>query len=70
MNIQDNIIKNIPVFDVSESIEGLVQFFMDNTYSHVAVVEGDLFLGVFNENDLEQFEVDKKILKELKTELN
>jgi CBS domain-containing protein len=61
MNIQDHIIKNIPVFKIGESIEGLVQFFMDNTYSHIAVVEEGVFLGVFNENDLEHFEVDKKI---------
>lgn len=61
MNIQDHIIKNIPLFEVDEPIERLAQFFMDNTYSHIAVVEGGLFLGVFNENDLENFEVDKKI---------
>jgi len=61
MNIQDHIIKNIPLFEVGEPIERLAQFFMDNTYTHVAVVEGDLFLGVLNENDLENFEVDKKI---------
>jgi hypothetical protein len=34
---------------------------MENTFSHIAIVEGDRFLGVFNENDLKNFEVDKKI---------
>lgn len=61
MDIQGHIIKNIPLFEVGEPIERLVRFFMDNTYSHVAVVEGGLYLGVFNENDLEHFELDKKI---------
>lgn len=61
MNIQDHIIKNIPVFKIDKPIEGLVQFFMDNTFSHIAVVEDGQFLGVFNENDLEHFEVDKTI---------
>lgn len=61
MNIQDHIIKNIPVFEVGESIERLTQFFMDNTLTHVAVVESGMYIGVFNENDLEHFEVEKKI---------
>lgn len=61
MQIQTHIITTIPVFEVNEPLEDLVQFFMENTYSHVAVVQENKFLGVFNENDLENFTVDKKI---------
>ena len=61
MQIQTHIITTIPVFNLSEPLENLVQFFMDNTFSHVAIVEGEKFLGVFNENDLENFEVYKKL---------
>ncbi|EAR02166.1 CBS domain-containing protein [Maribacter sp. HTCC2170] len=61
MQIQTHIIKGIPVFELSEPLENLVQFFMENTFSHVAIVDDSRFLGVFNENDLEHFEVDKKI---------
>ncbi len=61
MQIQSHIITNIPVFKLDDPLEKLVQFFMENTYSHIAIVEEDRFLGVFNENDLENFEVDKKI---------
>jgi len=61
MHVQDNIIKSIPVFKIDEPLEGLIQFFMDHTFTHIAVTEGNRFLGVFNENDLEHFEVDKKI---------
>lgn len=61
MQIQSHIITNIPVFKLDEPLEKLVQFFMENTFSHIAIVEGDRFLGVFNENDLKNFEVDKKI---------
>jgi CBS domain-containing protein len=61
MQIQSHIITNIPVFKLDEPLEKLVQFFMENTFSHIAIVEEDRFLGVFNENDLENFEVDKKI---------
>ena len=61
MQIQTHIITTIPVFDLKEPLENLVQFFMENTYSHIAIVDENKFLGVFNENDLESFEVDKKI---------
>ena len=61
MHIQTHIITTIPVFDLKEPLENLVQFFMENTYSHIAIVDENKFLGVFNENDLEGFEVDKKI---------
>jgi len=61
MQIQTHIITTIPVFDLKEPLENLVQFFMENTYSHIAIVDKNKFLGVFNENDLESFEVDKKI---------
>lgn len=61
MQIQEHIISNIPVFKLDEPLEKLVQFFMESTFSHVAIVEKNKFLGVFNENDLEGFEVDKKI---------
>ena len=61
MQIQTHIIKTIPVFSLKEPLENLVQFFMENTFSHVAIVEENKFLGVFNENDLESFEVDKTI---------
>lgn len=61
MHIQEHIISNIPVFKLDEPLEKLVQFFMESTFSHVAIVEKNKFLGVFNENELEGFEVDKKI---------
>ncbi|MDE3741518.1 CBS domain-containing protein [Maribacter polysaccharolyticus] len=61
MRIQTHIITTIPVFEVKEPLEKLVQFFMENTYSHVAIMNEGQFLGVFSENDLEHFSVDKKI---------
>ncbi|MGB5437497.1 MAG: CBS domain-containing protein [Maribacter sp.] len=61
MQIQTQIITTIPVFQANEPLEDLVQFFMENTYSHVAIVKGKKFLGVFNENDLDNFTIGKKI---------
>lgn len=61
MQIQTHIITTIPIFDLNEPLENLVQFFMENTFSHIAIVDKNKYLGVFNENDLENFEVDKTI---------
>ncbi|MGB6154055.1 MAG: CBS domain-containing protein [Pricia sp.] len=61
MHIQNQIISNIPVFKIDDSVSEVVQFFKDNTYSHVAVTENDSYLGVLDENDLEQLISDQKI---------
>lgn len=61
MQIQTHIITTIPVFEVKQPLEDLIQFFMENPFSHVAIVEEKKFIGVCNENDLENFSVDKKI---------
>ncbi len=61
MNIQTHILTNIQVFEVGESLEKVIRFFKDHTYSHIAVAEKGLYLGVLNENDLETFEEGKKI---------
>lgn len=61
MQIQNHIIANLPVFKVSGSIKKVIHFFKHNTYSHIAILENDHFLGVLNKNDLEIYEPDKKI---------
>lgn len=61
MQIQTHILTTIPVFRVGDSLKKIINFFKDSTFSHVAVVEKGRFLGVLNENDLENFEADKKI---------
>lgn len=61
MQIQTHILTNIQVFEVGESLEKVINFFKDNTYSHVAVAEKGRYLGVLNEDDLETFEEGKKI---------
>lgn len=61
MHIQDLIVTNIPVFKIDGPVSEVVQFFEDNTYSHVAIIENDSYLGVLDENDLEQLMADEKI---------
>ena len=55
MQLQSHIITDIPVFDIGDSYKKVIKFFTNNTFSHVAVVENDLFIGVLSEDDLENF---------------
>ncbi|MGY8915255.1 MAG: CBS domain-containing protein [Flavobacteriales bacterium] len=61
MEIQSRIIRNIPVFKIGDSLKKVIKFFKNTTYSHVAVTDGDKFMGLLTENDLETFEAGKKI---------
>ncbi|WP_420602727.1 CBS domain-containing protein [Flagellimonas sp.] len=61
MQIQNQIISTVPVFEVSETLEEVIHFFEETTYSHVAVTENGGYIGVLSENDLACFEPQKKI---------
>lgn len=61
MNIQNNIIATVPIFEVDDTLKKVIKFFKDSTYSHVAVMEGNVFVGVLDENDLDNYEKDGKI---------
>ncbi|WP_396635546.1 CBS domain-containing protein [Maribacter sp. R77961] len=61
MQIQSHILKNIPEFKIDDSFEKVLQFFKENTYSHIAITEKNRFLGVFSENDVEIIDATAKI---------
>ncbi len=61
MPIRTHILTDIPVFKVGDSLKKVTRFFKDHTYTHAAVIEKGRFLGVLSENDLENFEAEKKI---------
>lgn len=61
MYIQDQIITTVPVFEVSETLKEVIKFFEETTYSHVAVTENGVYLGLLSENDLPCFEPEKSI---------
>ena len=61
MQIQTHILSTKPVFEIEDSLKKVFDFFKSTTFSHAAVVEEGRYLGVLSENDLESFEVDKKI---------
>ncbi len=61
MQIKDHIVSNIPIFEIGDSLAKVIPFFKENTYSHVAIIENGTYLGVLDENDLEQFVEDRKV---------
>ncbi|WP_318344057.1 CBS domain-containing protein [Flagellimonas baculiformis] len=61
MHIQDQIVTNVPIFEVSETLKDVIKFFEETTFSHVAVTENGIYLGLLSENDLACFEPEKKI---------
>lgn len=61
MHIQEHIIANIPVFDISDTFEKVLEFFQETTYSHIAIIENGRYLGVFSENDADVLLPETKI---------
>ncbi len=56
MDIQGLIIPTSTVFDPGNRFEDVIEFFKASTFSHAAIVENEIFLGVLSENDLDTFE--------------
>lgn len=61
MQIQNLILKTLPTFEVSETLKKPLLFFEETTFSHAAVVEKGVFIGLLSENDHDCFEARKKI---------
>lgn len=61
MQIQERIVTTLPTFEASETLEGVIQFFGETTYSHVAITENGTYLGLLSENDSACFEPGKAI---------
>jgi CBS domain-containing protein len=61
MELYSQILNNLPVFDVSETMDKVIGFFDETTCSHIAITDDNVFLGVLPENDLACFEADKNI---------
>ncbi|WP_339337286.1 MULTISPECIES: CBS domain-containing protein [unclassified Croceitalea] len=61
MELQQQLLDTLPVFDISENMENVIGFFDQTTCSHVAVMENNVFVGVLPENDLACFETSKTI---------
>lgn len=56
MHIQEHIVNTIPVFEVTDTLKEVVHFFTHSTYSHVAVTDKGVYLGLLAEADMDAFE--------------
>ncbi|WP_317040333.1 CBS domain-containing protein [Robiginitalea myxolifaciens] len=54
--MRDHIITTIPVFELTDSLKEAMHFFTHSTYSHVAIIENDEFLGLLGEADMDSFQ--------------
>ncbi len=61
MHIQNQIVTTLPFFKVSDTMELVIKFFEETTFSHIAVADGDVFIGLLAEKDIGCFESPKKI---------
>lgn len=61
MNIQEYVLNSLPIFEVGDSLKEVINFFESTAYSHVAVKEEDVFLGLLSANDLPCFEAENKV---------
>ena len=61
MELQHQLLENLPIFDISDNMAEVIGFFDHNTCSHVAVAENNVFVGVLAENDIACFEAEKKV---------
>mgnify|MGYP000750703882 CR=1 FL=1 len=68
MEMQDHIISTIPVFDCEDSLKEVIHFFTHSTYSHVAITEDGLFMGLLGEADLDTFQ-ETSLIEEFRYQL-
>ena len=61
MNLPQHILNTLPVFEIEQPLEGVIQFFENTSFSHVAITEDGRFLGLLPENDLACFDSEKPI---------
>ncbi len=68
MKMQDHIINTIPVFEVGDSLKEVIHFFTHSTYSHVAITEDGVFMGLLGEADLDTFQ-ETSLIEEFRYQL-
>ncbi|MEH6682413.1 MAG: CBS domain-containing protein [Sediminicola sp.] len=61
MEIFSHILTNVPVFGLDDDIKEVIRYFKDTTHSHVAISQGEIFVGLLGELDLDIFEAGEKV---------
>lgn len=63
MQLQHKLVTTLPTFSVEQSLSKVIDFFVETTYSHVAITQNNLFIGCLSENDLACLEPNEPIEK-------
>ncbi len=61
LEITDCVSNDYKAIDISETIEFVQDFFEDTQFSHFPVLEDSIYIGSADANDVEAFDLDKKI---------
>ncbi|TKD66692.1 CBS domain-containing protein [Flavobacterium sp. ASW18X] len=61
MHIQDKLNSTLPTFGITDTLNEVITFFEDTMYSHIAVMDNGVYLGMLSENDQDCFEEGKTI---------
>jgi CBS domain-containing protein len=69
MNIQEYIINDVEPLHITDSVTRAADIFKKLTYSHLPVMEGDLYIGCVSETDAHCFEAENS-LKDVKYALD
>ncbi|MRI02383.1 CBS domain-containing protein [Kriegella sp. EG-1] len=62
MPLRNHIIDDVAVFTLEDSITKIIDFFHDNTFSHVAITDKKQFVGIISEDDVHELDEGKKIV--------
>lgn len=61
MSVEDSILNDVAIRDISEKVGDLQTMFNQLTYSHLPVAKDGVYLGCVSENDIRCFEADKTL---------
>lgn len=61
MSVEDSILNDVAIRDISEKVGALQTMFNQLTYSHLPVAKDGVYLGCVSENDIRCFEADKTL---------
>ena len=61
MDIKQYIINDVKPLDISSDMKKAQEIFSQLTYSHLPIMENDIYIGCLSENDAHCFESDQKL---------
>lgn len=63
MSLENYILNEVPIFNLSNTIKDLQETFVGSLYSHLPVENNGVYLGCFTETDIYSFDGEKKLME-------